>query len=66
MGHLRERNQCFPLHRSSFEIYDACEHHYQVAPIYLNHEKLSQEQKKLDLIIPEQANHLISVQCPKR
>ena len=22
IGHLRERNQCFPLHRFAFEIYD--------------------------------------------
>ena len=29
-------------------------------------ESCFQEQKQLDPIIPEQANHLISVQCPKR
>ena len=34
--------------------------------IYLKSEKHFQEQKQLDPIIPEQANHLISVQCPKR
>ena len=39
----------------------ACEHHYQVALIDLKHEKHFQEQKQLDPIIPEQANHLISV-----
>ena len=66
IGHLMERNQCLPLHWSSFEIYDACEHHCQVAPIYLKHEKHFQEQKQVNPIIPEQANHLISVQCPKR
>ena len=48
------------------EGYDVCEHHYQVAPIDLKHEKHFQEQKQLDPIIPEQANHLISAQCPKR
>ena len=66
IGHLRERNQCLPSHRSSFETYDVCEHHYQVAPIYLEHKKHFQYQKQLDPIMPEQANHLISVQCPKR
>ena len=38
-----------------FETYDVCEHQYQVAPIYLKHEKHFQEQKRLDPIIPEQA-----------
>ena len=66
IGHLKEQNQCLPSHRSSSETNDVCEHHYQVAPIYLKHEKHFQEQKQLDPIIPEQANRLISVQCPKR
>ena len=35
-------------------------------PIDLKHEKHFQEQKQLDPIIPEQANHPISVQCPER
>ena len=48
IGHLREQNQCLSLHRSSFEIYDVCEHHYQVALIDLKHEKHFQEQKQLD------------------
>ena len=65
IGHLEEQNQCHAQHRSSFETYDFYEH-YQVAPICLKHEKHFQKQKQLDPIIPEQANHLISVQCPKR
>ena len=48
IGHLKEQNQCLPLHRSSFETYDVCEHHYQVSPIFLKHEKHFQEQKQLD------------------
>ena len=47
-------------------LFWVCEHHYQVAPIHLKHEEHFQEQKQLDPIIPEQATHLISVQCPKR
>ena len=66
IGHLKEQNQCLPSHRYSFETYDVCVNHYQVAPIYLKHEKHFQEQKQLDPIIPEQANHPISVQCPTR
>ena len=42
-----------------------CEHHYQVALIDLKHEKHFQRQKQLDPIIPEQATHPISVQCPR-
>ena len=61
IGHLKERNQCLPSHRSSFQTYDVCEHHCQVAPIYLQHEKHFQEQKQLDPIIPDEANHPISV-----
>ena len=38
----------------------------QVPPIDLKHEKHFQEQKQLDPIVPEQANHPISVQCPTR
>ena len=53
-------------HRYSFETYDVCEHHYQVAPIYLKHEKRFQKHKQLDPIIPEQATHPISIQCPKK
>ena len=55
---LKEQNECLPSHRSSFETYDVCGHHCQVAPIYLKHEKYFQEQKQLDPIIPEQATHL--------
>ena len=51
----------FSLHRFSCEAYDVCEHHYQVEPIHLKHEKHFQEQKRLDPIIPEQATHPISV-----
>ena len=40
--------------------------HSQVSPIDLKHEKHFQEQKQLDPTVPEQANHPISVQCPKR
>ena len=61
-----ERNQCLPSHRSSLETYDVCEHHYQVAPIDLKHEKHFQKQKQLDPITPEQATHLNSIQYPKR
>ena len=66
IGSLKEQNQCFPSHWFSCEAYDVCEHHYQIAPIHLKHEKHFQEQKQLDPIIPEQANHPISIQCPKR
>ena len=66
IGHLKEQNQCLSLHRSSFETNDVCEHHYQVAPIYLEHEKHFRESKQFDPIFPEQANHLISVQCPRK
>ena len=62
----RNRINVFPSHRSSFETCDVCEHHYQVAPIDLKHEKYFQEQKQLDPMVPERANHLFSVQCPKR
>ena len=48
------------------EAYDVCEHHSQVSPNYLKHEKHFQEQKRLDRIIPEQATHPISIQRPKR
>ena len=50
IGHLKEQNECLPLHRFSFETYDVCDHHYQVAPIHLKHEKHFQEQKQLDPI----------------
>ena len=53
-------------HRFSCETCDVCEHHTQVAPIDLKHEEHFQEQKQLDPRVPEQANHPISVQCPKR
>ena len=55
IGHLKEQNQCFPLHRSSFEIYDACEHHYQVALIDLKYEKISRD-RKLDPIAIKPSN----------
>ena len=35
-------------------------------PIHLKHEKYFQRQKQLDPIIPEQANHPVSIQRPKR
>ena len=54
------------LIRFTFEIYDVCEHHYQVALIDLKHEKHFQEQKQLNPIIPEQANHLISQSSVQR
>ena len=65
IGRLRERHQCFPSHRSSFEIYDVCEHHYQVALIDLKHEKHFHEQKQSNPITPEQATRLISVPVSK-
>ena len=48
IGHLKEQHQCLTSHRFSCEAYDVCEHHYQVAPIHLKHEKHFQEQKRLD------------------
>ena len=49
-----------------FETCDVCEHHSQVAPIDLKHEKYFQEQKRLDSIIPERANHPVLILRPKR
>ena len=63
---MRERNQYYSAHRFSYETCEVCEHHTQVALIDLKHEKHLQEQKQLDLIVPEQATHPISVQCPER
>ena len=56
IGHLKEHNQCLPSHRFSCEAYDVCEHHYQVAPIDLKHEKHFQEQKQLDPITSRAGN----------
>ena len=48
------------------ETHNVCDHHSQVSPIDLKHEKYFQEQKQLDPIVPERVNHPISVLCPKR
>ena len=66
IGRLREQHQCLSSHRFSCEACDVCEHHTQVSLIHLKHEKHFHEQKRLDPIVPEQAHHPISVQCPKR
>ena len=66
IGHLREQNQCLSSHRFYCEICGVCLHHSQVSPIDLKHEKYFQKQKQLDPIVPEQATHPISVQCPER
>ena len=49
----------------SCEAYDVCEHYCQVSLIHLKHEKHFQEKKRLDPIIPEQANHPVSIPCPE-
>ena len=56
----------FLLHRFCCETCGVCDHHSQVSPIDLKHEKYFQEQKQLDPIVPERANHPISIKCPKR
>ena len=66
IGHLKEQHQCLSLHRFCCETCGVCVHHSQVSPIDLKHEKYFQEQKQLDPIVPERANHPISVLCPKR
>ena len=63
--HLRERNQHSPSHWSSLEIFDVSKHHWQVL-FYLKLERRFQRQKQWDPIVPEQATHPISVQCPER
>ena len=47
-------------------FYEICFYHSQVAPFDLKYEKYFQEQTQLDPIVPEQATHPISVQCPER
>ena len=63
IGHLKEQYQCLSSHRFCCEI---CFYHSQVAPFDLKHGKHFQEQKQLDPIVPEQANHPVSVPCPER
>ena len=48
------------------ETRGVCDHHSQVSPIDLKHEKYFQEQKQLNPIVPERVNHPISVLCPER
>ena len=66
LNNLRELNQCLSPHRFCCETSDVCEHHSQVSPIDLKHEKHFQEQKQLDPIVPEQVTHPVSVQCSVR
>ena len=61
IGHLKERNQCLASHRIYSETCGVCLHHSQFSPFDLKYENYFQEQKQLDPIIPEQANHPVSV-----
>ena len=64
IGHLKEQQQCLSSHRFYCETCGVCNHHSQVSPIDLKHEKHFQEQKRLDPIIPEQA--IQSQSCVQR
>ena len=66
IGHLKEQNQCLSLHRFYCETCGICDHHSQVSPIDLKHEKHFQEQKQLDPIVPERANHIESQSSVQR
>ena len=61
-----EGTESMSKHRFYCEICGVCLYHSQVAPFDLKYEKYFQRQKQLDTMIPEQANHLISVLCPER
>ena len=68
IGHLKEQNQCLSSHRFDYETCSVFVHHSQVSPYRSETREIFRKNrnKQLNPIVPERANHLISIPCPER